>query len=87
MPHATGMFRIWPRGLDRHHATLKGPSALPVADIREQLLDWSARSIYCRRGGGKDTPSGAPVGNADRAQGLGHRLRNSQAQTLPRRTD
>ena len=29
----------------------------------------------------------ALVGNADRAQGLGHRLRNSQAQTLPRRTD
>ena len=26
------------------------------------------------------------MGNADRAQGLGHRLRKSQAQTLPRRT-
>lgn len=45
----------------------------------------SAMSICCRRGGGKDTSSGAPVGNADRAQGLGHRLRKSQAQTLPRR--
>lgn len=33
-----------------------------------------------------DTPQGTPEGNADRAQGLGHRLRNSQAQTLPRRT-
>ena len=36
-----------------------------------------------RRGEGH--PIRGPVGNADRAQGLGHRLRNSQAQTLPRR--
>ena len=33
-------------------------------------------------GGGKDTSQEAPEGNADRAQGLGHRLRNSQAQPL-----
>jgi len=30
---------------------------------------------------GGRTPKEAPMGNADRAQGLGHRLRNSQAQT------
>jgi hypothetical protein len=37
-----------------------------------------------RRGKGPSV-RGAPAGNADRAQGLGHRLRNSQAQTLPHR--
>lgn len=34
---------------------------------------------------GKELRQGAPVGKADRAQGLGHRLRNGQAQSLPRR--
>lgn len=33
-----------------------------------------------------DISKGTPVDNADRAQGLGHRLRKSQSQTLPRRT-
>lgn len=33
-------------------------------------------------GGGKDISQETPEGNADRAQGLGHRLRNSQAQPL-----
>jgi hypothetical protein len=35
---------------------------------------------------GMDTPKGVPVGNADRAPGLGQPLRNGQAQTSPRRT-
>lgn len=32
---------------------------------------------------GKDTPAGAPEGNAGRAQGVGHRPRNSQTRPLP----
>ena len=36
---------------------------------------------------GGRTPKEAPMGNADRAQGLGHRLRNSQKQTVHRRID
>ena len=37
-----------------------------------------------KRGGGRAAPKGVPEAKADRAQGLGHRLRKSQAQSLPR---
>lgn len=36
--------------------------------------------------GGRAAPNGVPEAKADRAQGLGHRLRKSQAQSLPRHT-
>ena len=40
-----------------------------------------------RCGEGMDISQEAPEGNADRAQGLGHCLREGQAHTLARRTD
>ena len=45
------------------------------------------RRLLFSRGEGKGSLlAEVPEGNADRAQGLGHRLRKSQAQSLPRHT-
>ena len=38
--------------------TLKRPSAVPLAAIRVQLFEWSARALYCRRGGGRTLRQG-----------------------------
>ena len=44
------------------------------------------RLLFGRGEGKGSLLAEVPEGNADRAQGLGHRLRNSQAQSLPRHT-
>ena len=55
-----------------------------------QCLEWvesgRAAAYVWSVAGGRAAPKGVPEAKADRAQGLGHRLRKSQAQSLPRHT-
>ena len=72
------------RGVPRHRSIREAsmPISAQAVQFELVLVPNLNNRFWCDRGEGHPFRR-APEGNADRAQGLGHRLRNSQAQALP----